>query len=76
MTDVQTAGRRIWVVWGGLFTGSDFAELEPGAEEFYGPFHSEQEALRTWKEATMRKVDVANHRLLIMLARPVGTGGR
>ncbi|HET6182494.1 MAG TPA: hypothetical protein VFA03_02745 [Acetobacteraceae bacterium] len=71
MSDAER--HQLWVVWGGVFTDSRFAELEPGAEEFYGPFHHEDEAVRVWREGTMRKVDVASHRLYIMLARPVLT---
>lgn len=67
----QASGLSLWVVWGGVFTDSSFTELEAGTEEFYGPFHDEASALRAWKEATMRKVDVASHRLVIMLAQPV-----
>lgn len=67
---------RIWVVWGGVFTDSRFAELEPGTEEFYGPFHDEGAAVQAWKAATMQKVDVASHRLTIMLAQPVKAAAR
>lgn len=69
----EGAERTLWVVWGGVFTDSRFADLEPGTEEFYGPFHDQAAAVRAWKEGTMRKVDVASHRLTIMLARPVPT---
>lgn len=62
--------RKIWVVWGGVFTDTDFKTLEPGTEELHGPFHDEQAALRAWRDETRRKVDIATHRLFVMLATP------
>lgn len=60
--------RMIWVVWGGIFTGTDFRTLEPGTEELFGPFHDEATALRAWRDETRRKVDIATHRLFVMRA--------
>lgn len=62
----------IWVVWGGVFTGSDFADLEPGTEELHGPFHDRAAAVKVWREQMHRKVDLATHRLYIMRAAPAG----
>jgi len=64
--------RRIWVVWGGVFTDTQFLTLEPGTEELHGPFHEEAAALRAWQDGTRRKVDIATHRLFVMLARDTG----
>ncbi len=63
------AERRIWVVWGGVFTDTGFTTLEQGTEELHGPFHDEQVALRAWRDETRRKVDIATHRLFVMEAR-------
>lgn len=64
--------RHIWVVWGGVFTDTQFLTLEPGTEELHGPFHDEATALRAWRDQTRRKVDIATHRLFVMLARDSG----
>ncbi len=61
--------RRIWVVWGGVFTDTSFTVLEAGTEELHGPFHEEERALRAWRDETRRKVDIATHRLFVMEAR-------
>jgi hypothetical protein len=61
--------RRIWVVWGGIFTDTSFTVLEPGTEELHGPFHDEPTAHRAWQDATRRKVDIATHRLFVLEAR-------
>ncbi len=63
---------RIWVVWGGVFTDFDFRVLEPGTEELHGPFHDEERALRAWRDETRRKVDIATHRLFVLVATPTG----
>jgi hypothetical protein len=60
----------IWVLWGGVFTHTDFQTLEPGTEELHGPFHSEAEATRAWQELMRRKIDIATHRLFVMRAVP------
>ncbi len=62
----------IWVLWGGVFTNTDFKTLEGGTEELHGPFHSEAEATRAWQELMRRKIDIATHRLFVMQARPEG----
>ena len=65
-------GRRIWVVWGGVFTDTSFTKLEPGTEELHGPYHDEETAMRAWRDETRRKVDIATHRLFVMLANETG----
>ena len=64
--------RSIWVVWGGVFTDTSFSRLEAGTEELHGPFHDEAIALRVWRDETRRKVDIATHRLFVMLATETG----
>ena len=64
--------RRIWVVWGGIFTDTTWTTLEPGTEELYGPFHDEAAADRIWREEMRRKVDNATHRLFVMVATQAG----
>ncbi|MGX9963755.1 DUF4170 domain-containing protein [Roseomonas sp. F4] len=64
--------RQIWVVWGGVFTDTNFTVLEKGTEELHGPYHSEAEADRAWQDHTRRKVDIATHRLFVLLARRAG----
>jgi hypothetical protein len=66
--------RRIFVVWGGVFTDTRFETLEPGTEELHGPFHDEAAATRAWRDETRRKVDIATHRLFVMEARPAASG--
>lgn len=60
---------QIWVVWGGVFTDMTFTRLEEGKEEFYGPFHDEESAIRRWREGMARFVDIASHRLFVLRAR-------
>jgi len=60
----------IWVLWGGVFTNTDFKTLEAGTEELHGPYHSEAAANRAWNEQMRRKIDIATHRLFVMQARP------
>ena len=62
----------IWVLWGGVFTHTDFETLEQGTEELHGPFHSEAEATRAWQELMRRKIDIATHRLFVMQAAAGG----
>jgi hypothetical protein len=60
-------------VWGGVFTDTHFRELQPGAEECYGPYHSEAEADEVWSDKTRRMVDVAQHRMFVLsVPRPHG----
>jgi len=66
--------RRIWVLWGGIFTDTSFRVLEPGTEELHGPFHDEESATRAWRDAMRRKVDIATHRLFVMEARQAAAG--
>ncbi len=62
--------RQIWVVWGGIFTDTNFTVLEPGSEELHGPYHDEATANRAWQDHMRRKVDIATHRLFVMRAAP------
>jgi hypothetical protein len=62
--------RRIFVVWGGVFTDTNWQNIEPGTEELFGPFPTEEAATRAWRDETRRKVDIATHRLFVMEARP------
>lgn len=64
----MTERRMIWVVWGGVFTDTTFTRLEPGTEELHGPFHDEASALQALRDETRRKVDIATHRLFVMVA--------
>ena len=67
------ADPKLYYVWGGVFTGMDFRDLEAGTEESYGPFHAEAEADRVWRDGMRRKVDLAQHRLfLLAVPRPSG----
>ncbi|WP_424813497.1 DUF4170 domain-containing protein [Roseococcus sp. YIM B11640] len=66
---------KIWVVWGGIFTDFTFETLEPGTEELHGPYHDEATALRAWRDETRRKVDIATHRLFVLLASPTPAEG-
>jgi len=61
--------REVWILWGGVFTDTSFTVLEPGTEELHGPFPDEATATRAWRDAMRRKVDIATHRLFVMLAR-------
>ena len=62
----------IWVVWGGVFTNSEFLQLEPGTEELHGPYHDRAAAVKVWREQMQRKIDIATHRLIIMRATASG----
>jgi hypothetical protein len=65
--------RKLWFVWGGVFTDTTWRDLEPGTEQCLGPFHDERTAQRTWREETHRRVDTAQHRLFVIEApRPGG----
>lgn len=66
------AARRIWVVWGGVFTDTSFTVLEPGTEQLFGPFPDEAAATRCWRDEMRRKVDIATHRLFVMRAEETG----
>jgi len=52
-------------VEGGIYTSTDFSELEPGTQECYGPFTTYEEAYSAWNSATWAKVDTCCHRLEI-----------
>jgi hypothetical protein len=64
--------RRIWILWGGVFTDTSFTTLEPGTEQLLGPYPDEATAERAWKDEMRRKVDIATHRLFVMVAKPTG----
>lgn len=64
--------RKFWVVWGGVFTDMRFQELEPGTEQLLGPFPDEAAALLAWRDGTRRQVDIATHRLFVLLAAETG----
>jgi hypothetical protein len=55
----------MYFVEGGIFTGTDFKELEPGTAEHYGPFLTHDEAVTEWNGRTWAKVDICCHRLVI-----------
>lgn len=62
---MTTTGDRIWVLWGGIFKDTTFRELDEG-EELHGPYHTEAEADRMWKEIMRRNVDRATHRVFVI----------
>ena len=65
--------RHLYFVWGGVFADAAFRELEPGTEECHGPYHDEAAANRAWSEAMRRNIDIAQHRLFVlMVACPGG----
>ena len=66
------SNHQIWVLWGGVFTDTSFTTLEAGTEELHGPYADEETATRAWKDEMRRKVDIATHRLFVMLARQAG----
>ena len=68
--------RKLFFVWGGVFTDASWEEVEPGTEECYGPFHDEATATRVWNEKARRNIDVAAHRLFVLpVDRPGGVRG-
>jgi hypothetical protein len=67
------AERKLWFVWGGIFTDSTWRDLEAGTEELHGPFHDLPTAERVWRDEMRRRVDTAQHRLFVIEApRPGG----
>lgn len=66
--------RKLWFVWGGIFTDSRWLDLEPGSEECFGPFHDAAIAERIWRDEMRRRVDTAQHRLFVIeVPRPGGS---
>lgn len=57
---------KLYFVWGGVFTDTQFRTLEPGTEECYGPFHDPATAKRVWDEKIRRNLDTAQHRVFII----------
>lgn len=65
--------RKLYFIWGGVFTDSRWEDLEPGTEESFGPFHDAATAERVWRDEMRRRVDTAMHRLFVIEAeRPGG----
>lgn len=65
--------KKLYFIWGGIFTDSRWDELEPGTEESFGPFHDAATAERVWRDHMRRRVDSAMHRLFVIeVARPGG----
>jgi hypothetical protein len=56
----------MYKVIGGVYTNTEFSELEQGTQECYGPFNTYEEAYSAWNGATWAKVDNCCHRLQIM----------
>lgn len=68
------ADRKLWFVWGGIFTDSTWKDLEAGTEELHGPFHDLATAERIWRDEMRRRVDTAQHRLFVIEAPRPGGG--
>jgi hypothetical protein len=67
------AERKLWFVWGGIFTDSQWRDLEAGTEECHGPFHDLAAAEKVWRDEMRRRVDTAQHRLFVIeTPRPGG----
>jgi len=57
--DTEEPDREYWVV-GGRYTGTDFATIRPGHEkERYGPYRTEEEAVKKWREVAFATIDDA-----------------
>lgn len=67
------ADKKLYFVWGGVFTDPNWQELEPGTEECYGPYHDAQQAERIWNEKARRNIDIAAHRLFVLSVDRPGT---
>lgn len=55
----------MFMIEGGVYTNTDFDEIEAGTEESYGPFETYEIALREWRGRMGWMVDTCCHRLLI-----------
>lgn len=56
----------MYIVEGGVFTSTEFKEVEPGTEECYGPFDSYELARAAWVGAMFSpKLDICCHRVFI-----------
>jgi len=53
-------------VEGGIFKDLNDPAPQPGTEERYGPFGSEQEADKIWRARMADKIDICNHRLRVI----------
>jgi hypothetical protein len=56
----------MFYVVGGVYTDMDFKTVVPGTEEEYGPFRTEDEAVKAWKAHAMAKIDNCFHRLSVV----------
>jgi hypothetical protein len=55
----EDAAQEYWVV-GGRYTGTDFKDIRDGHEkERYGPFKTEEAAVKKWREKAWETVDDA-----------------
>jgi hypothetical protein len=56
----------MYMIEGGVYTDTDFATLEPGTQERYGPFTDYASALEEWGGRARAKIDICCHRLVII----------
>ena len=57
----------MYLVHGGVYTDTNFDELEEGTNESYGPFYAYNEALTAWRRHTFtQSLDNCYHRLKII----------
>lgn len=55
-----------YYVCGGIYTDTDFANVEDGTQECYGPFETPEEAMSEWSGRARAKIDICCHRLVIV----------
>jgi hypothetical protein len=53
-------------VRGGVYCDTNFAEVEPGTDESYGPFDTREEAEKVWSGKARANIDTCCHRLVIV----------
>lgn len=58
--------KEVWFVRGGVYTDGTFTKLEPGTEENYGPFDTEEAANRVWSGKTRQNIDICWHKLSVI----------
>lgn len=56
----------MYIVYGGVYTDTDFEKLEYSTEEEYGPFETYEEALNVWRGKMGWNIDNCMHRLRIL----------
>ncbi len=56
---------KFYVVCGGIYKDTTFAEIEPGTKEIYGPFETYDDAYSIWNAKSRIKMDICCHRLVI-----------